>query len=344
MVAIKGYEVDRFVEKPDPNFRVILLYGLDGGLVSERADLLARRTGVDLNDPFSTIRLNAEDIADDKSRLQDEAFTVGMFGGERLIRISGTTRKNLVEAVKPVLATQLQDVWIILEAGDLNTKAALRSAFEKSRSAIALPCYKDEARDLEKLVKEELTDQGFSVSSDVIAFLKPFLGGDRMATRNELSKLALYANGENEITKEHILAVVGDASAFDMSDVIDAVASGDMVQLEVNLERVLIEGISPDMLLIHTLRHFQLLHELKGKMITNRLPAKSVVDGARPPIFYQRRAKVGNCLSRLSISAIEKILDRLQSASFEARANPELGHSIAGTSLLAAVMEARQSR
>jgi DNA polymerase III subunit delta len=344
MVAIKNHEVDRYITKPDPGFRIVLFYGPDAGLVSERADDFCKKTNVNLTDPFSTMRLNAEDVADDKSRLQDEAFTVGMFGGERLIRVSGSTRKNLAEAVKPLLNTPLQDVWIVIEAGDLNNKAALRSAFEKSSSAWALPCYQDDQKVLEQLIREELTDHGFSVAPDVVAYLKPFLGGDRLASRNELKKLALYADDEQSIDKGHIDAIVGDASTIDVGDVIDAVADGDMESMNKNLERLLLDGISPDMILITALRHFQMLHELRGKMDKNRLSAKIVVDGARPPIFYQRRYAIANTLSKLQITAIEKIISRFQDASFEARANPELGHAIVGTSLLAGLLEARRGR
>ena len=39
-----------------------------------------------------------------------------------------------------------------------------------------------------------------------------------------------------------------------------------------------------------------------------------------------------------------KIIARFQDAAFEARANPELGHAIVGTSLLAALLEARRGR
>lgn len=341
MASLKNTEVDRWIAKPDGRFRVLLVFGPDAGLVSERADILSAKTGVDLSDPFSTIRLNADDVAEDKSRLLDEAFTVGMFGGERLIRISGQTRRNLVDAVKPVLQTQLQDVWIIIEAGDLKPKTGLRGAVEKSPNAMAIPCYQDDGQMLAQLVREELTDKGFTIERDLVVFLLSFLGGDRMASRNELRKLALYAHGETEITKEHITAIVGDASNIDLNDVIDAVASADMPRFENNLERVLMEGLSPDILLLQTMRHFQMLHELRGKMDSHGLSASAVVDGARPPIFYKRKTMITRCLSALKLDVIEKILKRLETAAFEARANPELALSIAGTSLLAALLQAR---
>ena len=341
MASLKNHEVDRWITKPDPRYRLLLVYGPDTGLVSERADRIAEKTGVDLGDPFSAIRLNADDVAEDKSRLLDEAFTVGMFGGERLIRISGSTRRNLLDAVKPVLDQLLQDVWILIEAGDLKPKTGLRGAVEKSAAAMAIPCYQDDNQMLAQLVREELTDKGFTIDRDLVDYLLPFLGGDRLASRNELQKLALYAHGETTITREHITAIVGDASTVDINDVIDAVAMGDMARFEANFERVLSEGISPDMLILQTMRHFQLLHEMRGKMESGRTSASAVVEGARPPIFYKRRAAVAKCVSKLKIGTIEKILNRLETAAFDARSKPELAKSVAGTSLLAALLQTR---
>lgn len=340
MAQKKAFEVDAAIKTPDPKYRVILLYGPDTGLVSERADVLSKNTGVDLADPFSLIRLNADQVAEDKSRLSDEAFTVGMFGGERLIRVSGTTRKNLVDAVKPVLGVELQDTWIVIEAGDLAKSAGLRTAFEKSRFGLALPCYQDDAKALDNLVREEIRDKGLAIDQEAIAFLLPLLGGDRLASRNELQKLALYCHGKTEVTLEDIKEIVGDASQIETSDTIDAVAAGDLKSFNNMLQRTLTSGVAPDMLLLFTLRHFQLLHEMKAAMEQKRLPAMTVISSARPPIHFSRKNKVSSALEKWSLPAIERAMQRLDTASFEARANSELGNSIAGTNLLALAIEA----
>lgn len=344
MASLKDNQVDRWIAKPDGAFRIILIFGPDAGLVSERADRLSKSTGVDLSDPFSLIRLNADDVAEDKSRLLDEVFTVGMFGGERLIRVSGTTRRNLAEAVKPVIEQKPEDAWIIIEAGDLKAKTGLRGMVEKSPHAMAIPCYQDSDTALRQLISEELTDNGLQISANLQTYLAGFLGGDRQASRNELRKLALYAHGETEITREHIDAVVGDASTIDINALIDAVAAGDMTAFEHNLDRVLMEGTSPDMVIINTMRHFQTLHELRGKMENYRLGSKAVVDGARPPIFWKRKEATMRILSRLDTRTIEKVLARLETAAFEARSKPDLADAIAGTSLLASILTINSTR
>ena len=340
MASKKAHEVDRFIERPDTAFRVILLYGPDIGLVTERAEILAKNTGVDLKDPFSTIRLNADDVAADKSRLADEAFTVGMFGGERLIRVSGSTRRNLADAVKPILANAPQDAWIIVEAGDLARSAALRTAFGKSKTGIALPCYQDNDKAIEMIINQEIVEKNLSIDRETISMLKPLLGGDRMASRNELRKLALYCHEQGSVTQDDIRDIVGDASQLDTNDVIDAVATGDMNALQENLHRVLVSGISPDMLLIFTLRHFQTLHEMRGKMEYDRIPAASLVKGARPPIHFARQSLVSRAITKWPIQNLSKAMTRLNKASFDARANPDLGAAIAGTNLLALTLEA----
>ena len=103
MAQVKAHEVDRYLKKPDPKHRVVLVYGPDRGLVSERTKSLAGTSGADLNDPFSTIVIDAEDAASEPTRIADEAHTVSMFGGNRLVWIKGSTQKNLIGALQPVL-------------------------------------------------------------------------------------------------------------------------------------------------------------------------------------------------------------------------------------------------
>ncbi|MDO9306698.1 MAG: DNA polymerase III subunit delta, partial [Mesorhizobium sp.] len=83
----KAHEVEAWIARPDPAVRVVLIYGPDRGLVSERAAAFAMRTGLPLDDAFAVIRYDASDLEQDPGRLIDEARMVSMFGGERLIWI-----------------------------------------------------------------------------------------------------------------------------------------------------------------------------------------------------------------------------------------------------------------
>src|SRR2546423_13744131 len=95
MVALKVSEADSFAARPDPSRAVVLVFGPDAGLVSERVDAIVRASVDDPNDPFSLVRLDGDAIASDPARLVDEATTVPLFGGGRAIPPPARRRHNL---------------------------------------------------------------------------------------------------------------------------------------------------------------------------------------------------------------------------------------------------------
>lgn len=83
----------------------MLLYGPDKGLVNERARRYAAASKLPLDDPFAVIRMEADEIEADPAKLADEAGTISMFGGQRLIWIKNAGgQKKLAEAVKRLAA------------------------------------------------------------------------------------------------------------------------------------------------------------------------------------------------------------------------------------------------
>src|SRR5262245_37762144 len=107
MVALKSADIESFVARPDPARAVVLVFGPDAGLVSERVDAIVRASVDDPADPFSLVRLDGDALASDPARLTDEALTVPLFGGRRAIRVRAGSR-NIVPAVESVLAAPLR--------------------------------------------------------------------------------------------------------------------------------------------------------------------------------------------------------------------------------------------
>ena len=103
MATIERRAVDAFIKKPDAHFAVILVYGPDTGLVSERVRALVAASIDDAEDPFQLVRLDGDEVSGDPARLADEVFTIPLFGGRRAVRLRAGGR-NIVPAVEPVLA------------------------------------------------------------------------------------------------------------------------------------------------------------------------------------------------------------------------------------------------
>ncbi len=135
MVQIKPADVDRFLAKPDPRRRVVLIHGSDEGAVSERAETFARAVVGD--DPMARLRLEADALAGDPGRLVDEANAVPLFGGERVITLRLSGNRSIEPAIKALLAAPPMDSWVVVTAGELRKSSPLRRLCEQDHGAAA---------------------------------------------------------------------------------------------------------------------------------------------------------------------------------------------------------------
>src|SRR5215210_6523953 len=241
MVAVKGHEVEAALRRRHPNVSVLLFFGPDAGRVAERARAAAERAVDDPADPFQLVRIDGDALAADPARLMDEVGTIGLFGGRRAIWVRPTTR-NLAPALDPLLkAAPSRDALVVIEAPDLNRSSPLRVTCERSPRALALPCYADRDRDLGDLVDKTLREAGLSINREARAFLLASLGGDRMATRAELTKLVLYAHGQREVALSDIEAVISDVSGLALDAVVDSAFAGQRGATDAGFRRLTAE-------------------------------------------------------------------------------------------------------
>ncbi|EFL89694.1 DNA polymerase III subunit delta [Ahrensia sp. R2A130] len=345
MAQLKASEADRRIaamEKSGPDHALYLIYGPDHGLAFERASRIAKSSGADMEDAFATVRLDADDAASDPSRLADEAHTVSMFGGKRLIWVRGTTRKNLLKAVEPLLALPPEDAVVIIETGDLKKTAALRSRIEKSPHALAVPCYADGGAAVSQLVADMVQQAGKTIDRETARALVDLLGGDRLASRGEIDKLLLYTGEDREITMDHVSTIVGDAASLAIDSVVDAAATGDMAKMEKTTKRLLAQGTAPFLIINACLRHFQMLHMARARMASSRQDAGSIIGGLRPPINFQRKDAVVRALRLWSGPDLEKTSRRLDAVLLECRSNAALEQPLLMTMLLAITRQAQR--
>ena len=264
-MKLKAAQVETFLRAPDAKAQLVLIYGEDEGLVRERAVKLAKTVVEDLKDPFRVIEMGSAQLKEDSSRLRDEAAAISFGGGRRVIRL-----RDIGDAQAPAIADFLKDpagdALIVIEAGSLPSRSKLRQAVEKAGNGMALPCYADSGRDLEGLISAVMDDHKLRIDRDATRYLVANLGSDRMISRSELEKLALYAFKEGQVTLADAMDCVGDSSARHYDDVIQAVSQGNVVNLDTALTRLTEEGLNPVGALRMMLGYFQKLHLVKGQI------------------------------------------------------------------------------
>jgi DNA polymerase III subunit delta len=282
-VKLPPQRVEAFLRDPGA-CRVVLLYGEDVGMMRDRASALVRTVAGSLDDPF----LVAELSRDEAGRLADEAASLPLTGGRRVVRL-----REAGDSVTAAVATVLKGpapALVVLEAPTaLPARSRLRVLVETAPDAAAIGCYPEEGRALEGTIRGVLTEMNVTIDAAALQWLSTQLGADRASTRQELEKLALYVGTGGRVDLEAALACVGDLAGLSLDDALFAATEGDAVMANRALELAIAEGAAPIGVLRAALMHLQRLHRARLAVDAGSSAAEAT-KSVRPPIFFRRVA------------------------------------------------------
>ncbi|MES2905753.1 MAG: DNA polymerase III subunit delta [Pseudomonadota bacterium] len=329
MTALKAHEVDAFLKRDAKSFRLFLVYGPDTGLVNERCAGLAKLAG---GANASIKKFDADEIAADPATLMDEAQSIGLFGDNPVLWLRAGNKK-IEDIIAPLVENPPPDMALIVEAGELKSGAPLRKLFETAKNAVALPCYADDARDLARLIDDELREAGMMIESDAKRVLAENLGGDRQATRQEIRKLCLYALGQDKITLEDVMAVSGDVSALALDEILDELGLGQASHVLAETQRHMAHGTHGSVLLGLALRHMMMLQMLRYDVDNGRATTEAI-KSATPPIFFKRQPKIERQLVMWPLPKITRALEVLNEAILKTRQLPDISDALSERALM----------
>jgi DNA polymerase-3 subunit delta len=162
-----------------------------------------------------------------------------------------------------------------------------------------------------------------------------------MASRNEIRKLALYAQGQGRVELADVMAVVADASALALDGVIDAAFSGNTRDVETEFNKARAGGSSPAAIISAAIRQVSNLHKMKLAIDDGDSVEWAMKRGA-PPVHFTREKRVGDALRVWSPQRLVRTMELLAEASLDARRNAPLSEAIAQRTLLSIASNARR--
>ncbi|MEO6013475.1 MAG: DNA polymerase III subunit delta [Devosia sp.] len=318
MTALKAHEVERFIKRPDLDAGIILVYGPDTGLVRETAHRLTRYYAGGDADGMGLTTLDGGELDGDPGRLLVEARTSSLFGEKRIVRVRNAGKSLTVPLSD--LAEDPSGAIVVLEAGNLAPRDALRALVETAKAGRALPCYADSDETILKLIGETFAKAGIRADADVAATLRDQLGNDREITRRELEKLVLFADQSKILTRDDVLTLCADNAALVLDEVADAIGTGHADKLDAALGRALAASVNPQQLLASVAIHFAQLRRWRT-IVDGGTNARDVLEGARPKPHFSRKSSLEQQLRLWSDTSLAMAADRLHQATGDSRKN-----------------------
>jgi DNA polymerase-3 subunit delta len=327
------------LDAPKQEMRLYLLHGPDESGATELAGRLARALGPDAE----RIDLETKDLRSSPGRLADEAASMSLFGGARLIRITGAD-ESAVEAITLLLAAERAGNPVVAIGPGLKASGKLVKLAIASPLAMAHACYVPEGIDAARLVQAIAREHGLRLTGDVPQRLATACGGDRAILTREIEKLALYLDAAPERPHDAdtraLEAIGADLGDSEMFEAIEAVIDGRVAEIGAELTRT---GDGMAIPLLRSLsRRLLTLAELRGEVEAGAT-IDEVIEKHR--IFFSEKDATARALRRWTSAQLTRAVDRVRETERAMMRSGSVGGVLADAECVAIARQAaRQNR
>lgn len=303
MTALKRGEYLRALERWNADTRLILLFGPDESGSRELA-FAATKHLADPADPMAITDIPPEELKADPGRLADEAASVSMFGGRKIIRVSGAG-DGTAEAARLLLEAPAAGNPVIMLAGDLSKVSGLRKLAEASPLALAVISYPLDARDAAAWLQAKSRELGLKLEPGVGERLLVATDSDTGILASELEKFAVFLNADpgtpQRLERDHLAVLGADSAEEDMMRLVSAVIAGNQRMIERQLQ--LLHGSSAIPALRAVARRLVQLAEARAAVDAGAQPV-AAIKALRPPIFWKEADAMAAAVSRWPMQRI----------------------------------------
>lgn len=310
-------DAPRFFAKPETGRTGVLIYGADAMRVAlKRQELIANLVGPEGEEEMRLTRIPASELRKDPALLADAIKAQGFFPGPRVAFVEGAT-DALAKAITPALDDwQAGDATVVVTAGSLTPRSALRKYFETHKNGVAAAIYDDPPTREEiqtELAKAGLRGVSAEAMTDIIGLSRVLDPGD---FRQTIEKLSLYKlNDPAPTSPADVLACAPVSTEAEMDDVLHATAEGRSAELGPLMTRLEAQGVQPVGLCIAATRHFRTLHLAAADP---EGPAKGIAR-ARPPVHFKARDRMVRQAQAWGVNRLEAALEMLVDTDLQLR-------------------------
>lgn len=316
-MKLTGAAANGYFRNPDKTHCGLLIFGADPMRVAgKRQDAIAALVGPNGDDEMRLTRIPGSDLRKDPAMLNDAIKAQGFFPGHRVAFVEEAT-DGLSKIIDAALVDwQPGDAQVVVTAGQLTAKSALRKVFEGHRNAVAIGIYDDPPSRDE--IEQTLRDAGLAVQNrDVMDALFALAGSLEPGDfRQTIEKVGLYKLGDTApLSVDDVMANAPQSAEVDVDDVLEVVATGQAEKLGPVLRDLYAQGVVPVTLCIGAMRHFRQLHTAA----CDPGGAAAGVGRLRPPVFGPRRDKIVRQASNWGRDRLERALTTLTDTDLQMR-------------------------
>ena len=319
----KYYEIEKFKNKIN-NF---LFYGENEG---QKQDVI--QTSFRQFTKENTYKYSEKDVIENKQTFFENVYSKSFFENEKLIIISDVSDK-ILNLIEEIIASNINDVVIILIAKRLDKKSKIRNYFEKEKIVVIVPFYEDTPQALLSIAKKILFENKINLSSENINLIIERSQGDRINLKNELQKIINLSQNNKKLELEDILKLTNLSENYSAGELVDNCLSKNKKRT-LNILNENIPSSEDNILILRTfLNKLKRLRKLRLNLIENN-NIDQVINSFKPPIFWKDKNIIKQQIKIWELNDIENFIVDLNNTESLIKKNPQISNQIINNMIL----------
>ena len=209
-MILKNFELNKI----DLNkYKLILFYGINEGYKNQEIKKLHKNYE-------EIINYEEKEIIDNLPRFLESILNKSFFEKKKLIIIKRASDK-ILKLLEQINYKNIDDISILINAGNLDKKSKLRIFFEKDKSFVCSAFYPDNNQSLLRIASSYLKSKNILISQLNLNFIIDRSNEDRELLYKELDKIILYAKTGKKIDLEVINKLTTSSEDYNISILID---------------------------------------------------------------------------------------------------------------------------
>ena len=303
----------QFLKQNKNKYNIIFLYGYNEGLV----DLLFRDSinilDIDENDPFLVSKINANELKETPSILNDNLSTINMFGKKKFILLN-LSYNSLTKKMESIILDNIKEdsdhYLLIIKAGTLSSQSSLIQFIQTSKKCVLVPCYEEDTNKIKNKLYSLFTKYNLSFSNEFMSNLLNKFGSNSLINANEFEKLETLLVNNTNITESTLLSFIKDNENISYDIIINLSASGNLKK-SLFYFNSLYDKTTQNIGIVRQFgNHFKMIEKV---IILNQngLSIKDAINKIKPPIFFKNKKHISYQCNLWSIKKINKLFKML---------------------------------
>jgi len=323
-VISKSYEIEKKI--PDlSKHNLLLLYGENIGLKKD----IRSKIKIDLNKKEQDIEILSfyeNEIIGNEDDFYNSIYSGSLFSNKKMITINNGSDK-ILKLIEDIYIKYPENLILIIFSEILERKSKLRIFFEKSSTALCVPCYADNNKSLETILTSELRKNNITISRESINLLIDKSNNDRNNLRNEIEKIKAYSLNKKNLSVEEIKSIANFSGEYKSDSLINECLNGDINQYKKIVSELYVNTVNYVFLLRILYNKIQKLLSIK-KLENSTKDIDVLISSFKPAIFWKEKPIIKKQLSIWNQEDLKEITNKINEIELSCKKNPLLSKVI----------------